>query len=1158
MYSVGTMDSARGNQFETLTSEVAGEYVFESGETWYRVSNCHLMSDFFVCPVSAGDHWMFVSRRGALSAGRRNPDVALFPYYCSDKLLDMSESTGPKTIIRIATGLTQFKLWEPFAATGRLQPGVRQNFYKNDLGNRLILEETNDNLQLSFRYQWEFSNRFGFVRTSQLLNIGSGHQDVSFVDGLQNILPSGLGRDFQSRYSNLGDAYKKNELLEASQLGLYYLSSIPTDRAEPSEGLRATTVWQHGLASPHILLSSIQLDRFRLGLPLFVENSIRARRGAYFVSTEWRLAPAEPVKWKIVANVEQDQTDVSNLSHQIFNSAASLLERDVAENSKQLLATVSSADGRQLGGNRLRIHRHQSNVLFNVMRGGRPFDGYRIDASDLCSHVSRFNTGVAQRHKNLLQTLPERIHLTQLHGLVNETEDNEFIRIVSEYLPLTFSRRHGDPTRPWNSFSIELQNADGSQKLGYEGNWRDIFQNWEALALSYPDYLRGMVLKFVNASTADGYNPYRLSKDGFEWEAPEPNDPWANIGYWGDHQIIYLLKLMEWSRKFSPTHLTELLPQQVCAYAQVPYRIRPYQQIVKNAQDTIEYDYALAIEIEARVAELGFDGCLLQSEAGGVLRATFFEKLLVPILARLANFVPEGGVWLNTQRPEWNDANNALVGRGLSMVTTCYLRRFVLFMDKWLAEENVPECFDVCDQVVTLLRRTQSVIVEHSAAFAGPMSDQQRKQIVDGLSLAGCEYRAELYRNGLKETKCELSKFDCRQFLSQCLSMIDHTIRMNRRDDGLFHSYNLLTLTDDAAEVKHLYEMLEGQVAVLSSGLLSAEQAVEVLDALRGSRMYRDDQQSYMLYPDRILPTFLQKNIIAAEKVQSCELLQALLNNADTSIIRADVNGEFHFNGDFRNASDLAAALDLLKRQGRFSSLIDRDRAAVLDIYEATFQHADFTGRSGTFFAYEGLGSIYWHMVSKLALATIENVVDAKTDLSCPGLIARLIRHYREIRDGLGLEKTPLQYGAIPSDPYSHTPQHAGAQQPGMTGQVKEDILCRYSELGVQIDQGQLRFAPDLFEDSEFLGEDEVFRFYDLHDSQIDYPMSSGEFGFTVCQVPVIYHRSAETRLVIHCENIESLERSDLVLTLAESQSLFSRSGIIARIDVFFCPVSNT
>ena len=80
--------------------------------------------------------------------------------------------------------------------------------------------------------------------------------------------------------------------------------------------------------------------------------------------------------------------------------------------------------------------------------------------------------------------------------------------------------------------------------MNYEGNWRDIFQNWEALAVSFPGFVSGMVCKFVNASTADGYNPYRITRDGFDWEVHDPHDPWSHIGYWGDHQGVYLLKFL--------------------------------------------------------------------------------------------------------------------------------------------------------------------------------------------------------------------------------------------------------------------------------------------------------------------------------------------------------------------------------------------------------------------------------------------------------------------------------------------------------------------------------------------------------------------------------------------------------------------------------------
>ena len=54
--------------------------------------------------------------------------------------------------------------------------------------------------------------------------------------------------------------------------------------------------------------------------------------------------------------------------------------------------------------------------------------------------------------------------------------------------------------------------------------------------------------------------------------------------------------------------------------------------------------------------------------------------LLLLLLAKLVNLVPDGGIWMNTQRPEWNDANNALVGNGLSMVTLFHLRRYLLHL----------------------------------------------------------------------------------------------------------------------------------------------------------------------------------------------------------------------------------------------------------------------------------------------------------------------------------------------------------------------------------------------------------------------------------------------------------------------------------------------
>ena len=122
---------------------------------------------------------------------------------------------------------------------------------------------------------------------------------------------------------------------------------------------------------------------------------------------------------------------------------------------------------------------------------------------------------------------------------------------------------------------------------------------------SYPQYVESMVCRFVNASTADGYNPYRLTKSGFEWEAPEPDNPWANIGYWCDHQIIYLCKLLELSRDYFPGQLDKLLNERNFVYANVPYRIKASDSIFADPRNTVDFDFGLEKEILAKADSNG-------------------------------------------------------------------------------------------------------------------------------------------------------------------------------------------------------------------------------------------------------------------------------------------------------------------------------------------------------------------------------------------------------------------------------------------------------------------------------------------------------------------------------------------------------------------------
>jgi len=322
-----------------------------------------------------------------------------------------------------------------------------------------------------------------------------------------------------------------------------------------------------------------------------------------------------------------------------------------------------------------------------------------------------------------------------------------------------------------------------------------------------------------------------------------------------------------------------------------------------------------------------------------------------------------------------------------------------------------------------------------------------------------------------------------------------------------------------------------------------------MLDSLRHSDLYRKDQNSYILYPNKQLPGFLEKNNIPESSVNRSNLLQKMLSNDDPQIIVKDVDGGFHFNGNFRNANNLKQALADLQTT-EYSELAAAEEKLILEIFEEVFNHKAFTGRSGTFFGYEGLGSIYWHMVSKLYLAVYEICEQAYNEGADLSVREALANHFDEIARGIGLYKDPKLYGAFPTDPYSHTPWHRGAQQPGMTGQVKEDILVRFGELGVSIGDGRLKFDPFLLKRGEFLTDSQRFEYSSLNQELTEMSLPENSLGFTCCQVPVTYHLGSDSSLKVELKDGSTLDLIGNELDSASSTAVFHRTGKVKSITV--------
>ena len=1130
-------------------NHVTGQYVNLLGEPYYQIQNYDAMEPFFMSIVSSSDHWLYIASTGGLAAGRVSPEQSLFPYITVDKITENSENTGSKTILRVSRA-QKTSLWEPFSERNRGNYHLECSIYKNIASTVVVFEEKNIDLGLTCRYAWRMSEKFGFVKTTWLINTGATACQVEFVDGLQNILPANVPMSTQNSLSCLLDAYKRSELDAKTGLAIFTLSSILTDLAEPSESLLATTVAQLGLDHPDILLSSVQLDPFRRGYDVTAETDVRGRRGAYLVHATVELAVGAEHSWHLLADVSQDHVAVIRKIETLKGDRGSLvqeLEQNIAAGNAGLGKIVAGADGMQLTNDLPGTAHHFANVMFNVMRGGTFADQYWIQKTDFVEYVSVHDQTVMESHAGFFAALPDRILVWDLQAQAEAYGATDLVRLSHAYMPLIFSRRHGDPSRPWNRFNIDLKKSDGSLKLGYEGNWRDIFQNWEALAYSYPEYVENMIGTFLNATTVDGYNPYRITYNGVDWEVTEPSNPWANIGYWSDHQIIYLQKLMEVSHGVHPGRLRNILTRQTFSYAHVPYRIKPYTDLLKDPYNTIEFDWNLERQIKARQTERGTDAKLVYRPDGKLLQGSLAEKLLTLLLAKLVNFVPEGGIWMNTQRPEWNDANNALVGKGLSVVTLGYLRRMIAFCQE-LFRGSDAGVFSVNDEVGCFFSEVSVILQRFQPLLQGPFSDEQRRAMLDALGQAGSAYRWNFYQHGFSGDLTGLPIGKVLDFLDLGQRYIEHSLRANQRNDHLYHSYNILHLDDQRASITHLYEMLEGQVAILSSGMLSGEDSMALLDSLRHSSLYLPEQHSYILYPDRNLPGFLEKNSLTPEQVRTIRLFPALVEANDRNLVTRDLHDVYHFNGTIRNLRDVNRVLEALEHDPRFANLVQAEANDIRDLFEVTFHHNEFTGRSGTFFAYEGLGSIYWHMVSKLLLAVQETALRFRHEPAGKALIAS----YIDIRQGLGFNKSPASFGAFPTDPYSHTPKNQGAKQPGMSGVVKEEILSRQTELGLIVQDGRMTFDVCLLDSAELLPNPGTFPWIDINGQSQTLDLKTGCLGYTICQVPVVLQVASENCIKIYFSDGHQQIIPGHILDIDNSRHIFQRSGVVQHLEVCF------
>ena len=149
--------------------------------------------------------------------------------------------------------------------------------------------------------------------------------------------------------------------------------------------------------------------------------------------------------------------------------------------------------------------------------------------------------------------------------------------------------------------------------------------------------------------------------------------------------------------------------------------------------------------------------------------------------------------------------------------------------------------------------------------------------MMDALGQAGSEYRWNYYSRGFSGEYTQIPLSELVAFLDLAQQYVEHSLRANKRKDQpvpcLQHPASRERIVPPSAgwmkcwkaRLRFFHRDAIGVKVALASGKPAAK------------RLYRPDQHSYILYPDRDLPGFLEKNCLTPDQVNGLNLVSELV-----------------------------------------------------------------------------------------------------------------------------------------------------------------------------------------------------------------------------------------------------------------------------------------
>lgn len=736
--------------------------------------------------------WVYYTNRGQgiNSFGVHNKGNSIMEFNPANTAYENTALKGFRTFLR-----RNGKFYEPFCSYSE-----ESNRIMSVEKNRLIIEEECKELGLSVKVTYfvlPTESIGALVRKVEITNVSGEAASVEGIDGITKIIPYGVQTGTYKDMSNLFRSFSEIKNIENKA---YYINMRGSagDSAEVGEtygGYFCCTV-QDGELKDLIYDSDVVFGHdTSMVMPVVFKNEgmsgVKAEKQCFankypcgFYPFEETLAAGESLTFATYIGYSGTLEQLNEAGKKFCEEGyAERKEQEAVEIARELVADVGTSTADKVFDQYV-----EQCYLDNFLRGGYPY-------------------------------------------VFESAEKNAVVHL--------FSRKHGDPERDYNFFSIA-----GEYFSQGNGNFRDVCQNRRSDVFFKPAIGDFNVWSFFNYVQMDGYNPLEirpctfkviperkeeavafiraqvagdtapveslldrnftpgqicsaLAENGLQAENEETLvagilglcreylEAGYNEGYWSDHWD-YLMDLVENYLLIYPDKKKELL------LGRNDYRFYDSVGLVRPRRETYVLNNGKvrqygainhSHEKESRPGYRAGGTNWLKDSNGNEITTTLLGKMLTLAVNKFLLLDQDGmGIEMEGGRPGWNDAMNGLPGLfGSGMPETMELVRLLGFLCDSFENKDVTGTITLPKELVALIRKL-AVILEEKAGLTS-------FEYWDKTATLREEFRAEVAFEVSGETE-NLDSEWLGALLNTCLDVVKEGVKKAwKLGDGIMPTY---------------------------------------------------------------------------------------------------------------------------------------------------------------------------------------------------------------------------------------------------------------------------------------------------------------------------------------------------------------------------------